>query len=84
MLIHTATELASYINTHRKQKKLSQGQTGASVGLKQTTISKFEIKPGSTHIDTLFRLLAALDLEMTINPKKKVNSQNNQAWNEEW
>lgn len=85
MLIITPQNLADFTNTLRKQKKLSQSQVGATVGLKQTTISKFELRPESTQLDTLFRILSALDLEIHIKPKPKSNTpDNNQKWHEEW
>lgn len=85
MLILTPKDLAEFSNSQRKQRKLSQSQVGALVGLKQTTVSKFELKPESTQLDTLFRLLSALDLEINITPKHKQDaSDSNQKWGEEW
>lgn len=85
MLLHSSKELARFMSNQRKQKQLSQAQLGSQVGLKQTTVSKFENRPETTQIETLFRLLSALELEMQIIPKsnvKIINSQ--QEWTEEW
>lgn len=79
MLIHTPQELAKLSANERRTKKISQALTAEKVGLKQTTVSKFEIRPESTQLDTLFRILSALDLEMHIIPKKS-----NKNWKEEW
>lgn len=78
MLIHSPQELAKTVLNQRKQKKLSQADTGAKVGLKQTTVSKFEAKPETTQLATLFRILSALELEIHIMPKKK--SQASDLW----
>lgn len=69
MLIHSAKDLAKFAHTQRKKKSINQSALGAKVGLKQTTISKFEIRPQTTKLDTLFRILSALDMELHIIPK---------------
>lgn len=85
MLILTPKHLAEFSNSQRKQQRLSQSQVGALVGLKQTTVSKFELKPESTQLDTLFRLLSALDLEIHVAPKQKGStSDTSPKWSEEW
>jgi HTH-type transcriptional regulator / antitoxin HipB len=88
MLIHNPDDLAKFTSYQRKQKKLSQLQIGASVGLKQTTISKFERKPESSQLDTLFRILSSLDLEIHIIAKQTAisleKSSKKQKWGEEW
>jgi HTH-type transcriptional regulator / antitoxin HipB len=47
------------------------------------TVSAFENKPDSTKLETVFRLLSALDLELHIMPKE-TKIKDNQGWNEEW
>jgi HTH-type transcriptional regulator/antitoxin HipB len=64
MFIYSSKELASYIIRQRKKLKLSQTAVGELVGLKQKTISEFETKPESTQINTLFRILSALNLDI--------------------
>lgn len=67
----------------RKKLRLSQSTVGDLVGLKQTTISAFENKPENTKLDTLFRILSAVDLEINILPKdKSLKTKTN--WSEEW
>lgn len=62
MLIHSPNELAIAFVNQRKKLKLSQHEVGSLVGLKQQTVSEFEIKPKRTKIDTLFRMLSAVNL----------------------
>lgn len=69
MLIHSAQQLAMVVANQRKKTKTSQKNAADLVGLKQQTISTFENKPGSTELDTLFRVLAAMNLDMYIVPK---------------
>jgi len=60
----------------RKQKGLNQTAAGKLVGIDQSTVSKVEQGSGGTQLDTLFRLLAALELEMTILPRDKTDDKN--------
>jgi HTH-type transcriptional regulator/antitoxin HipB len=80
MLIHSAKDLALLIANRRKKLKLSQAEVGKLVGLKQQTVSGFEIKPESTQLDTLFRILSALNLDIKVMPKNETKTR----WKEEW
>lgn len=83
MLIHSPRDLAYFVINHRKKLKLSQAKVGKLVGLKQQTISEFEIKPESTQLDTLFRILSALNLDIKMLSKNET-SPNASQWTEEW
>jgi HTH-type transcriptional regulator/antitoxin HipB len=83
MLIHSPQELAMTVTNQRKKIKMSQKTAADLVGLKQQTISAFENKPGSTELDTLFRILAAVNLDAHIVTKDKKNIKTSQ-WKEEW
>lgn len=82
MMISSPKALAIVMRDHRKTIKLSQSDVSDRVGIRQETVSAFENKPESTKVDTLFKLLAALNLELQIVPKgQNVSSQ---TWDEEW
>lgn len=83
MLIHSPQELALVIANQRKKTKMSQRMAADLVGLKQQTISAFENKPGSTELDTLFRILATVNLDIYIQPKGKT-IQKDSEWKKEW
>ena len=72
MLIHSPAVLAQYYRDQRKQLGLSQVSIAQDVAVRQDTVSKFEIKPDNVRLDTLFRLLSALDMEMHIVPKDEL------------
>jgi HTH-type transcriptional regulator/antitoxin HipB len=55
--------------SQRKKLKLSQLEVGKLVGLSQKTISAFENKPESTQLGALFRILSALNLDITLSAK---------------
>lgn len=69
MIIRSAKDLALYLNDKRKQLKMSQSEVADLVGLKQDTISKFENSPDNSRIDTLFRILSALNLNISLVEK---------------
>ena len=71
MIIRSAKDLALYLNDKRKQLKMSQSAVGDLVGLKQDTISKFENSPDNSRIDTLFRILSALNLNISLVEKNQ-------------
>lgn len=83
MLISSPKDIAKLVANRRKNLKLSQAQVGKLVGLKQQTISDFEKKPEGTKLETLFRILSAVKLDMSVLSKNETNP-NASLWNEEW
>jgi len=77
-VINSPLTLGQFLNRVRKSKKLTQHETGQTFKLDQTTISSIEQGAKGTRIDTIFRLLAALDLEMII--QEKGNQQKRIDW----
>ena len=63
--------LGQALRAERKQKGMSQKAVGHSVGMEQHTISKIEKGNPGTELNSIFRLLAALDLELTVQPRQK-------------
>ena len=57
------------LREERKKKGLNQTELGRPVGIDQTTVSKVEQGKPGTRLDTLFRLLSTLDLELILQPK---------------
>jgi len=68
--------LGAALKEVRKQKGLNQTAAGKLVGVDQSTVSKVEQGSGGTQLDTLFRLLAALELEIKILPRDKIDDKN--------
>ncbi|MDD2900789.1 MAG: helix-turn-helix domain-containing protein [Desulfuromonadaceae bacterium] len=69
--ISSPETLGQALRAERKHKGMSQKAVGHSVGMEQHTISKIEKGNPGTELNTLFRLLAALDLELNIQPRQK-------------
>lgn len=63
--------LGMILRAARKRKGLSQTEAGQSVGIDQPTLSKIERGESHARLDTLFRLLAALDMEMIVRPRER-------------
>lgn len=68
--------LGQSLRAERKLKGLSQKAVGHCVGMEQHTISKIEKGNPGTELNTLFRLLAALDLELVVQPRQKPAMEN--------
>ena len=83
VFIRAPKELALIVMSQRKKLKRSQLEVGSAVGLKQSTISAFENKPGSTQLETLFRILSALNLDMQLTEKDQLDV-NKAEWKDEW
>ncbi len=69
-IIYSPKSLGNVLKRQRKAKKLTQTEVGDAFKLDQTTVSSIEQGAAGTRLETLFRMLAALDLEMIIQPKK--------------
>lgn len=63
--------LGAALRSERKKRKQSQTAVGKAVGVDQPTVSKVEKGNPGTELGTLFRLLAALELELVIQPRQK-------------
>ena len=73
--------------------KLSQSKVGSKVGIRQDTVSSFEQNPDSTKLETLFKILSALNLELDLKVRNvtladqqntTVSSESDKEWKEEW
>ena len=83
MFIRSPKELALFVISQRKKLKLSQAEVGKLVGLKQQTISEFEIKPESTKLSTLFHILSAVNSDIKVSAKDDVTPTKTK-WKKEW
>ncbi|MBV7261374.1 helix-turn-helix domain-containing protein [Photobacterium sp. WH77] len=83
MKVTSARQLSHLLQDQRKKQGQSQSVVARKVGLRQDTVSKFENAPDGSRLDTLFKLLAALDLELEICPRGEALSTATQ-WKEEW
>ena len=83
MNVTSPTMLAQAIKDARKQRNMTQRETAASMGMKQSTVSEFENHPEGTRLDTLFKLLAALDPKLQVVSRRGKNDSSD-GWDQEW
>ena len=87
MKITSPRGLADALQQARKQQNQTQKTIGALAGTKQSTVSAFETSPEHARIETLFKLLSALNLELVLEPRGQEpanGTANSQAWDQEW
>ena len=71
MVITTAKMLSHIIREFRYQGDLSQTDVAKLAGTTQARISAFENEPERTKLETLFKILSGLELELIVQPRKK-------------
>jgi HTH-type transcriptional regulator / antitoxin HipB len=69
----TQSQLGAFIRRARKNAGLTQGELGERINRRQATISNLESPEGGATLDTLFAVLAALELELVVRPRTKVD-----------
>jgi HTH-type transcriptional regulator/antitoxin HipB len=84
MKITNTKQLSAYLRDIRLDEQLSQTDVARKVGIRQDTVSSFELRPDATKMETFFKLLSALELEIEIIPRNAESTDNTAAWKEEW
>jgi HTH-type transcriptional regulator/antitoxin HipB len=69
-IARTPLQLGNSIRERRRALGLTQEQLAERVGVRQRTISDVE-SAGAARVDTLLRMLVALDLELLVRPRTK-------------
>ena len=67
--IKTPQQLGAVLEGYRKNQGLTQKDAGSKVGLAQSVVSLLEKSPQRAGLPRVFKLLAALDLEIVIRPR---------------
>lgn len=78
----TPLQLGQILRGFRKQAQLTQVSMADQSGLLQKTISTLESDASQTRVDTLYKALAALDLELVI--QKRPNPEEQHQPDAEW
>ena len=66
-------QLGAILRRARKRAGLTQGEMGDHVHLRQGTVSRLEAGEPAVQLRTLMAALSALELELVIRPRTKVN-----------
>ena len=70
-IARTPQQLGQVLRARRTKLKLSQTDVGLKVGIKQDTVSMLEIHTSSTTVETLFKAISALGLELVVRDKAR-------------
>lgn len=76
MLPITSPEtLGKVLRRYRKDLGLTQCEAGKKFNLPQKTVSRIESGISATHLETLFKYMSALGLEMHLQPREKSSTE---------
>jgi HTH-type transcriptional regulator/antitoxin HipB len=73
-IARSSHQVGRLIQRFRQEKGLNQTQLAQLAGQRQEMISKIETGQGGVKLTTLFDVLAALGLEMTLEPRSQSSS----------
>ncbi len=80
-LVSTPEQLGSVLKIFRKEKRFSQEEAGSRVGLLQKTVSSLENETSKSTVESLFKIISALELELIVQPKFwKDHNSNRSEW----
>lgn len=65
----TSTQLGQILKGFRLSGDLTQADVAAKMATQQKAVSTIESSTGSISVDRLFKILAALDLDLVVTPK---------------
>ncbi|MCL5051060.1 helix-turn-helix domain-containing protein [Aliidiomarina maris] len=84
MNITRPEQLSTFVKEYRTKQSLTQADVAELVGIRVATVSNFENKPETCKLDTVFRIMAALNLKIDIAPRSEAPSAGSTEWNEGW
>ena len=70
-IARTPAQLGPILKGIRTQHGLTQQEAGAKVGVKQSTVSAIENDAARSSLDTLYKLLSSLGLELVVRDKSR-------------
>ena len=79
-VVRTPQQLSQVLRSHRKQIGVTQKVAGEGVGLLPKTISALEQHAEGSSLESLFRLLSALNLELVIQERAVTRQPDGPEW----
>ncbi|PCJ43900.1 MAG: transcriptional regulator [Alphaproteobacteria bacterium] len=70
-IARSAKQVGAIIRRYRRNKGLTQNDISEKIRIRQATVSRLETGEYDTSLRTIFDVLAALDLEITIRERSK-------------
>ncbi|CAB0150938.1 Antitoxin HipB [Pseudidiomarina piscicola] len=84
MNITRPEQLSTLVKDHRNKQGLTQANIAELVGIRVATVSNFENRPETCKLETVFKILAALNLKIDITTRNQAQNENASQWNEGW
>jgi HTH-type transcriptional regulator/antitoxin HipB len=72
-IVRTTKQAGAAVRRYRRRLRLTQDALGRKVHARQATISKLEAGEPATQLRILMDTLAALDLELVVQPRSKAS-----------
>ena len=66
---HTPRQLGQVLIGRRKSRQLTQREAADTVGMLPKTVSRLELATETASVDSLFKLLSALQLELVVRSR---------------
>jgi HTH-type transcriptional regulator/antitoxin HipB len=70
-IVRLPSQLGALIQSARLRRNMTQQQLASQIGKQQKTISAIENGSEGTKLDTLLRVIAILDLDLQVIPRRK-------------
>ncbi len=74
VIVRSAKQLGNALQRFRREQDWPQVRLSEQSGVKQATISQVESGAEGSRLETLFKLLAGLDLEIVVQPRTKTHT----------
>lgn len=84
VVARTPAQLGAALKSARIRRGLTQTDAASNVGLKQKTVSSLENVGAKTSVETLYKMLSALDLELVIRDKERGEPSARKQSSKEW
>ncbi|MDX1706636.1 helix-turn-helix domain-containing protein [Pseudidiomarina sp.] len=84
MNITRPEQLSTLVKDYRNKRGLTQANIAELVGIRVATVSNFENNPETCKLETVFKILAALNLKIDITTRNEVHNDDASQWNEGW
>jgi len=80
-LIPTPSQLGQAFKSRRSECNLTQAEAASKVGLLPKTVSGLEGHPEVASVESFFKLIVALDLELILRPKgEAAHDEQRESW----
>ncbi len=84
MNITRPKQLSVFVKEQRTNLGMTQADVAKLVGIRIATVSNFENKPETCKLETVFKILAALNLKIDVADRNETQLKQSAKWNEGW